>query len=145
VFFSVILTLDHEDTINICVGGNVGENEMNAFVTEITNNPEIMHRSDIIIVSICVFGGAFESCPAKVRRRRFHNMMPWAEDRPPFRMSTDGINDTYDDVFVYTGEVGNAVPQDLIRVRVEPSVTFIPAIAFTDARSWPRWSCVKAS
>jgi hypothetical protein len=62
VFFSIILTLDHEDTTNNCGGRNVGENEMNAFVTEITNNPEIMHRRDIIVV---VFGGAFESCPAK--------------------------------------------------------------------------------
>lgn len=43
VFFSANLTLDREDT-NICVGRNVGEIEVNAFVTEITNNPETMLR-----------------------------------------------------------------------------------------------------
>ena len=48
VFFSADCTLDREDT-NICVGRNVGEVEMNAFVTEITNNPETMHRREIIV------------------------------------------------------------------------------------------------
>jgi hypothetical protein len=64
VFFSVTLALDHEDTTNNCGGRNVGEIEMNAFVTEITNNPEMMHRRDIIIV--CFFGGEHsEGAPPK--------------------------------------------------------------------------------
>ena len=53
VIFSADLTLDREDT-NICVGRNVGEVEMNAFVTEITNNPEMMHRRDIMSCFCCV-------------------------------------------------------------------------------------------
>jgi hypothetical protein len=43
---------------------------------------------------------------------------------------------------VYTG---NDVPRDVVHVRVDLSVTSIPARAFADARSWPRWSCVNAS
>jgi hypothetical protein len=35
-----------------------------------------------------------------------------------------------DDVFVYTGEGGAVVPQDVVRVRVDPSVTSIPFSAF---------------
>jgi hypothetical protein len=34
------------------------------------------------------------------------------------------------EVFVYTGDVGAAVPRDVVRVRVDPSVTSIPARAF---------------
>jgi hypothetical protein len=34
------------------------------------------------------------------------------------------------DVFVYTGEGGAIVPDDVVRVRVDPSVTSIPACAF---------------
>jgi hypothetical protein len=34
------------------------------------------------------------------------------------------------EVFVYTGKGGAVVPQDVIRVRVDPSVTSIPANAF---------------
>ena len=34
------------------------------------------------------------------------------------------------EVFVYTGEVGAVVPQDVERVRVDPSVTSIPDNAF---------------
>jgi len=33
-------------------------------------------------------------------------------------------------VFVYTGPGGNGVPQNVVRVRVDPSVTSIPAQAF---------------
>jgi hypothetical protein len=40
-------------------------------------------------------------------------------------MSTD-----FAEVFVYTGEGGAVVPQDVVRVRVDPSVTSIPASAF---------------
>jgi hypothetical protein len=40
---------------------------------------------------------------------------------------TDG---TYAEVFVYTGEGGADVPQDVVRVRVDSSVTSIPAYAF---------------
>jgi hypothetical protein len=39
-------------------------------------------------------------------------------------------NATNSDVFVYTGEGGTAVPQDVIHLRVDPSVTSIPAYAF---------------
>jgi hypothetical protein len=39
-------------------------------------------------------------------------------------------NSTDAEVFVYTGEVGAVVPQDVVRVRVDPSVTLIPARAF---------------
>jgi hypothetical protein len=39
-------------------------------------------------------------------------------------------NSTDTEVFVYTGEGGADVPQDVIRVRVDPSVTSIPAEAF---------------
>jgi hypothetical protein len=34
------------------------------------------------------------------------------------------------EVFVYMGPVGNDVPQDVVRVRVDPSVASIPAYAF---------------
>ena len=34
------------------------------------------------------------------------------------------------DVFVYTGEGGAIVPDDVVRVRVDPSVTSIPTSAF---------------
>jgi hypothetical protein len=37
---------------------------------------------------------------------------------------------TDDEVFVYSGEGGAAAPQDVVRVRVDPSVTSIPALAF---------------
>jgi hypothetical protein len=37
---------------------------------------------------------------------------------------------TDDEVFVYTGEAGAAVPRDVVRVRVDPSVASIPANAF---------------
>jgi hypothetical protein len=40
------------------------------------------------------------------------------------------INETKADVFVYTAEVGAFVPRDVVRVRVDPSVTSIPANAF---------------
>ena len=42
-------------------------------------------------------------------------------------MTAEGSNA---EVFVYTGEGGAAVPQDVVRVRVDPSVTSIPAQAF---------------
>jgi hypothetical protein len=47
-----------------------------------------------------------------------------------FWMSTGITDNTYADVFVYTGEEGAVVPQDVVRVRVDPSVTSIPASAF---------------
>ena len=34
------------------------------------------------------------------------------------------------EVYVYTGEGGAEVPQDVVRVRLDPSVTSIPACAF---------------
>jgi hypothetical protein len=36
------------------------------------------------------------------------------------------------DIFIYTGEGGDEVPDDVVRVRVDPSVTSIPADAFHD-------------
>ena len=39
-------------------------------------------------------------------------------------------NPTNAEVFVYTGEGGIAVPQNVVRVRVDPSVTSIPDQAF---------------
>jgi hypothetical protein len=41
-----------------------------------------------------------------------------------------GSNPTNADVFVYTGEGGVDVPQNVVRVRVDPSVRSIPASAF---------------
>ena len=41
---------------------------------------------------------------------------------------------TDDDVFVYTGEVGAAVPRDVVRVRVDSSVTSIPDEAFCQCK-----------
>ena len=38
--------------------------------------------------------------------------------------------DTEAVVFVYTGSGGDVVPQDVVRVRVDRSVTSIPAYAF---------------
>ena len=38
------------------------------------------------------------------------------------------------EVFVYTGEGGAVVPQDVVRVRVDPSVTSIPAYAFHERK-----------
>jgi hypothetical protein len=43
-------------------------------------------------------------------------------------MSAEVIGSTED--FIYTGEGGAAVPQDVVRLRVDPSVTSIPARAF---------------
>ena len=48
------------------------------------------------------------------------------------------------EVFAYT-QPGAEVPDDVVRVRVDPSVTFLPAQAFFGRKSWSRWSCVKAS
>jgi len=36
------------------------------------------------------------------------------------------------EVFVYTGDGGDAVPDDVVRVRVDPSITSIPACAFRE-------------
>jgi hypothetical protein len=47
-----------------------------------------------------------------------------------FIMSSNAA-DVDDEVFVYTG-TGADVPQDVVRVRVDPSVTTIPAYAFDD-------------
>jgi hypothetical protein len=52
---------------------------------------------------------------------------------------------TDDEVFVYSGEGGAAAPQDVVRVRVDPSVTSIPALAFYPRKKLARWSCVKTS
>jgi hypothetical protein len=49
------------------------------------------------------------------------------------------------EVFIYTGAGGASTPHDVVRVRVDPSITLIPARAFEKRKSWPRWSCVKAS
>jgi hypothetical protein len=59
-------------------------------------------------------------------------------------MSSTHQTSTDTDVFVYTGDGGAEVPDDVVRVLVDPSVTSIPVKHFTTARSWPRWSCVKA-
>jgi hypothetical protein len=40
-----------------------------------------------------------------------------------------------DEVFVYTGPGGERPPRDVVRVRVDPSVTSIPARVFYGARS----------
>jgi hypothetical protein len=46
-------------------------------------------------------------------------------------MSTDGIYETYDDqVFIFTGDVRAVIPRDVVRVRVDPSVTSIPGYVF---------------
>ena len=50
-----------------------------------------------------------------------------------------------DEVFVYMGEGGEGVPDNVVRVRVDPSVTSIPARAFFQRKKLARWSCVKAS
>jgi hypothetical protein len=47
------------------------------------------------------------------------------------RRMMDGSNGL---VFVYTGPGGNDVPQDVVRVRVDPSVTSIPANAFNQRK-----------
>ena len=44
-------------------------------------------------------------------------------------MSIDDTSET-NDVFVYTGEGGVIAPQNVVRVRVDPSVTSIPDFAF---------------
>ena len=49
------------------------------------------------------------------------------------------------EVFVYTGEGGARAPDDVVRVRVDPSVTSIPARAFFQRKKLTRWSFVKAS
>jgi hypothetical protein len=53
----------------------------------------------------------------------------WAPSPPttPNKIHHSGI---MTDVFVYTGAGGDAVPQDVVRIRVDPSVTSIPARAF---------------
>ena len=43
-------------------------------------------------------------------------------------------NPTNAEVFIYTGPGGAVVPDDAVRVRVDPSVTFIPARAFRERK-----------
>ena len=40
------------------------------------------------------------------------------------------LNSADSEVFVYTGEGGESPPHNVVRVRVDPSVTSIPAYAF---------------
>jgi len=47
-------------------------------------------------------------------------------------MSSNASNATNNEVFVYTGEGGAAVPRDVVRVRVNPTVTSIPSHAFAN-------------
>jgi hypothetical protein len=47
---------------------------------------------------------------------------------------SSNLNPTDTKVFVYTGEGGADVPEDVVRVRVDPSVTSIPAKAFLERR-----------
>ena len=42
--------------------------------------------------------------------------------------------DSNAEVFVYTGEGGAVIPQDVIRIVVDPSVTSIPAVAFYERK-----------
>jgi hypothetical protein len=49
-------------------------------------------------------------------------------------MMSTGINPDDAEVFIYTGEGGDAVPRDVLRVRVDPSVTSIPAHAFFECK-----------
>ena len=55
---------------------------------------------------------------------------------PPNKNLTmsSNLNPTDTKVFVYTGEGGADVPEDVVRVRVDPSVTSIPAKAFLERR-----------
>jgi hypothetical protein len=48
-------------------------------------------------------------------------------------MTTDARADTAV-VFVYTGDGGEIVPDDVVRIRVDPSVTSIPARAFYECK-----------
>jgi hypothetical protein len=45
------------------------------------------------------------------------------------------IDATDAEVFVYTGDGGAEVPVDVVRVRVNPSVTSIPASAFNGRKT----------
>ena len=47
-------------------------------------------------------------------------------------MMSSNANDA--EVFVYTGTGGAEVPDDVVRVRVDPSVSSIPADAFEDCK-----------
>ena len=38
------------------------------------------------------------------------------------------------EVFVFTGERGAEVPDDVVRLQVDPSVASIPALAFNERR-----------
>ena len=61
------------------------------------------------------------------------NLQPGKEEqwRDVGVMSTDGIYETYDDqVFIFTGDVRAVIPRDVVRVRVDPSVTSIPGYVF---------------
>ena len=49
------------------------------------------------------------------------------------------------EVFIYTGAGEAVIPRDVVRVRVDPSVTLIPAKAFEGRKKLTPWSCVKAS
>ena len=42
-------------------------------------------------------------------------------------------------MYVYTGEGGGEVPEDVVRVRVDPSVTSIPASAFFSRQKLEAW------
>jgi hypothetical protein len=44
-------------------------------------------------------------------------------------------NATDSEVLRYTGEGGEGAPQNVVRLRVDPSITLIPAVHFMNARS----------
>ena len=48
-------------------------------------------------------------------------------------MSDEESNDT--EVFVYSGPKGAAVPFDVVRLRVDPSITSIPALVFYERKT----------
>jgi hypothetical protein len=76
-------------------------------------------------------------------------------------MSAEIVSNATDGVFVYTqihanrdneqfGFVvlergANTVPRDVVRIRVDPSVTIIPAVHLPIAEIWPRWSSAEVS
>ena len=85
-------------------------------------------------MQIFIVAGRF--FPHKVFVYTYHTYTPGQEETSviSYWLFIMASNATDTEVFVYTGPRGDDVPQDVVRVRVDPSVTSIPARAFYECK-----------